>query len=184
MQREHLPRWIVATLLAVLLISCSVRQPRGAVELPANGDEAMIVFSTRVNDTCGGVVMLMLGVDALQGNRLSHVPIQLVNSFLKKDFSDPPVMFYTLKFKAGDLRFTKITRTGTKAGFQSEREINIQMHVEPGKVYYLGELYVDLNCGSFSLRVNDQRQRDGALFDQRMTTLSSSLFEHRLLGAR
>jgi len=176
-------RLIAAALCVLILAGCAVRQPHGKVTL--KGDEAMIVLSTRVDDRCdASVLMVLMGMEMLRerDNNLRAYALQLTNTFLKSDFQDPPGMLYHVKIHAGDLRFTKLSRTSTRAGFASERELGFRMRIEPGKVYYLGEVYVELGCRDFNIRVSDQRLRDGALFDERMTTLNSSMFEYRPLG--
>jgi hypothetical protein len=174
----------MATVLVCALVLCGcANQPRGNVELA--DDQTMIVMSARVKDTCGGsLTQVLMTLEVLHGNNIAPRVIPILNPFLKDDFKDPPGRFLTLKLESGELRFTKLVRTGTKSSFQAERDLGFQMMLEPGKVYYLGELAANVTCYGYDVAVVDRRERDGKLFDQRMTTLKSSMFEVRLLGSK
>lgn len=171
-------------LCAIGLSGCAVGgQPIGGGELAS--DESMIVMSARVNDRCGGsLVQVLVNLEVLHGNDISRRSVPMINPLVKNDFDAPPGRFLTIKLESGELRFTKLVRTGTKGGFQAERDLGFQMTLEPGKVYYLGELAADVNCHGYDVAIADRRERDGKLFDQRMTKLNSSMFEVRLLGTR
>jgi hypothetical protein len=145
----------------------------------------MIVMSARVNDTCGGsLTQVLVNLEVLHDNDIRRSALPLLNPFLKDDFDNPPGRLFTLKLDSGELRFTKMVRSSTRSGFQAERDLGFQMTLEPGKVYYLGELAADVSCYGYDVIIADRRERDGKLFDQRMTTLDSSMFEVRLLGTK
>lgn len=182
--REQLVKSMAAALLCALVLSgCAFHQPRGDVELA--GDESMIVMSARVNDTCGGsLAQVLLNLELLHGNDIRRIPLPVLNPFLKDDFDNPPGKLFTLKLDSGELRFTKMVRSSTKGGFQAERDLGFQMLLEPGKIYYLGEIAADVSCSGYDVIISDRRERDGKLFDQRMTTLDASMFEVRLLGTK
>jgi hypothetical protein len=174
----------MATVLLCAFVLCGcANQPRGNVELA--GDQSMIVMSARVKDTCGGsLTQVLMNLEVLHGNDIARRPIPILNPFLKDDFNDPPGRFLTLKLESGELRFSKLARSATKGSFQAERDLGFQMMLEPGKVYYLGELTANVTCSGYDVAIVDRRERDGKLFDQRMTTLKSSMFEVRLLGSK
>lgn len=121
-----------------------------------------------------------LSLEILHDNKIDKRLLPVMNFLLKKDFNNPPGYFHAWKLPAGDLRFAEVTRTNMNSSGRSVQPIDFHMRVEPGKVYYLGELHVDIGCSGVRLSVKDERLRDAALFDQRMTVLKSNLFEYRL----
>lgn len=174
-------RRIVLTLCTFLVTGCTTARMNGDATLSPEEREGMIVLSTRYEDQCGGAMgSAALNLEILQDNKIVRRQLPVMNFLLKKDFNDPPGFFHAWKLPAGDLRFANVTRADMNSSGRSIHPIDFHMRIEPGKVYYLGELYVGVGCDGFRLRVKDERLRDAALFDQRMTVLKSTLFEYRL----
>jgi hypothetical protein len=54
--------------------------------------------------------------------------------------------------------------------------------VAPGTVSYLGELYFKIiDCKQYEIRINDQQQRDAAMFDKQIEDVRSASFVRQLL---
>jgi hypothetical protein len=178
-------RLIALTLCAVLLTGCGAARMNDDEILPPEKGQGMIVMSTRYQDSCGGFMgSAALTVEILHDNKIERRLIPLINPLVKKDFDNPPGFFQMWKYPAGDLRFAEVTRTAYYDSGRATQPVDFQLRVEPGKVYYLGELFVDVQCSGVTLRAKDQRVRDAALFDQRMNVLKSTQFEYRLFEVR
>lgn len=178
-------RLIALTLCAVLLAGCGAARMNDDERLSPEKGEGMVVMSTRYQDNCGAFMgSTALSVEILHDNKIERRFIPVMNSLVKKDFENPPGFFQMWKYPAGDLRFSEVIQISYGSSGRSTQPVDFQVRIEPGKIYYLGELFVDVKCNGVTLRTKDQRVRDAALFDQRMNVLKSSQFEYRLFEVR
>jgi hypothetical protein len=148
--------------------------------------EGIVVMSTRVNHKCGGGINVAnIDYEGIVGQDIERGMFMLTNAMVGHDFENPPGYYHMRKLPAGEYRFTKMTAASTKGVFKALNDLDILFTVAPGKVCYLGEFYVDIpNCSNFTIRFNDQRQRDGALFDKRMKKLNSRMFVYQIPKSR
>lgn len=165
--------------LIVLLNGC-VAVPSGYSFTPTSSD-GVVVLSTRLADDCGGsLVTAMINYEGLVDNRIERGWFLMAHGMIKPEFADPPGYFHVRPLRAGTYRFTTFRRTSTKGTFESD-DWDVRFRVEPGETIYLGEVHATLDgCWRVNMEVNDERSRDGTLFDQKMKTLKSSAFEYRL----
>jgi len=182
---------IMSLLVPMLILSgCAINKVHEDFSLQPNTDEGMIVLSTRTDSRCGSSGFL--GTAGISFNAVEHgeviynlwAPdgIGLLHSPTEYDFSDPPGYFYARPVKAGDYRFGKLSKAVGGPVLVSTRGLDMDFHVEAGKIYYLGEIFVSIpDCSGYSVRINDQRQRDGLLFNKKMKKLNSSMFEYQIL---
>jgi hypothetical protein len=179
-------RSIILAVLAVSLAACTTARVSEEYSFENGTNEALAVFSTRLNDGCGGSMnSVSLNYEGITGNGREAGAFLLTNPLIEHDFTDPPGYFHIRKFHAGEYRFTRLAKTSMAGSFRGRNDLNIMFRVAPGKLYYLGELIVDMpDCSRFNLRISDQRQRDGALFDKRMKNLNSSQFVYLPLAGR
>jgi hypothetical protein len=179
-------RLITLTLAVLMLGGCAATRISDDYAFEPGTDEALLVASTRIDDKCGGSMStVVLAYETLVKNDVETGGFVFTNPLLTHDFTNPPGYFDIRRVKAGEYRLTKLTKTSMAGRRDGQRDLNIQFRVDPGRIYYLGEMYVDMpDCSSFSLRFNDQRQRDGALFDRRMKRLKSRDFLYVPLGRR
>lgn len=106
----------------------------------------------------------------------------LVGFMMKDPLKNPPGRFVTQRLPVGSYRLIEFIRTG-RAAFRSANDLDVYFDVKPGVVSYLGELYFRiLDCEQFDLRVNDQQQRDSALFDQQIDDVESSSWVRELVS--
>lgn len=173
--------------IAVLLLGgCAVTPVDEDYSFEPDAKEGIVVLSARVNDKCGGSMnSAQVNYEGIVGRSLERGSFLLTNALLTHHFENPPGFYHLRRLPAGEYRFTKLIKTSTKGSFNAEHDINILFTIAPGKVHYLGEMYVDIpTCGNFSVRFNDQRQRDGALFDKHMKKLNSRMFEYQIPRTR
>lgn len=172
---------LAGVLFALILQGCATTPPTSYAFKPG-GNEGVVVLSARSADNCGGgMVSATFGYEGLVGNDIERGFFLFSNSLTKPEFADPPGYFHVRPLKAGLYRLTTFQRTSTAGTIQSE-DWDVRFRVQPGKVVYLGELVASFDgCRRVAITVNDERQRDGALFDQKMKTLRASAFEYQLL---
>jgi hypothetical protein len=152
-------------------------------QLAPDGTEGLVVVSTRTTDTCGGssVNTLVHYEGLLPDGGIKGGVFLFTNPLLSHHFTDPPGYLYIQKFPAGEYRLTTIKRTSTR-GAMDLPALDSRFTVRPGKTVYLGELRADFpSCQTYQTSVSDQRQRDRALFDQRVPSLRSESFDHQIL---
>lgn len=180
---------IMALFIFISILSgCAVYKVHENFHLGTGSDESIIVLSTRTQDRCGGLFVtsgltfypivhgeIKQTIWAQDGIALIHGPTDY-------DFTDPPGYFYARPIKAGDYRLDGFSKAVYGGTYNSKKSLNMDFHIEPGRVYYLGEIYIDIpDCTRYVIRVNDQRQRDGLLFNKKMKNLNSSMFEYQIL---
>ncbi len=174
--------WILIVVLSILS-GCTIVRVSEDFTFEPGADQGIIVLSTRIDDRCGGNI----NTDSISFEGLTHDGVQrglftLVSPAVPQDFADPPGTFIAWKLKAGQYRMVQFLKTSTLGTFQSNKELDMLFDVVAGKIRYLGEVYIILpNCSRLSIRINDQRQRDGAMFDKKLTHLNSRMFEYQFL---
>ncbi len=171
--------------LPVLLIGCSFnKQVHDDFKIDPNSNEGLVVLSTRLYDGCvGGKNSADLDVIRLTNNNVElAAEFKLQHEFTEFDFKNPPGYFYIRRYKAGDYRITNYTLGGHGGSYRSKKNLDINFHVAPGKIHYLGEIFVDVpDCSKFKVKVTDQRDRDAAIFDKKMKNLNSKMFDYQIL---
>jgi hypothetical protein len=174
-------RLLLTGVLCALTLQGCATVPRG-YEFKPGKDEGMVVLSTRSADHCGGsMVSATFNYEGLVGSDIKRGLFLFANVLPKPDFVDPPGYFHARLLQAGEYRLTTFQRTSTAGTIQSD-DWDVRFRVQPGEVVYLGELVATFEgCRHVAIAVNDERQRDGALFDRKMSRLRASSFEHQLL---
>lgn len=149
-------------------------------------ETGLVVLSTRINDNCGKV-MNPVNINYSQVNGKTHGLFLLKNFLIKPDFEDPKGYFYIRALPAGQYALDMVDMPGTVLA-SAILSPPLRFDVKPGVVRYLGELTVSLEaCDGKKevpqpkLAITDQHERDGKLFDARMTSLSSKSFERAIL---
>jgi hypothetical protein len=149
----------------------------------SNPDTGMVVFSTRIADKCATpqdpLVLAYLKYEGLvDGNTINSIFL-LKNKLIKPDFHHPLGYLWIKTLKAGQYNLYDVGRSYKYEGYDSP--ISAYFTISPHKITYLGEIYIDVeHCGKrlhvyFHNRIN----RDGKIFNARMTNLNASMFDYQ-----
>jgi hypothetical protein len=104
--------------------------------------------------------------------------LQLDNTFLAKDFQNPPGYFSVRPLPQGEYRIHKLTFHG----YKSNSEIGSRFTVVAGEATYLGEVFVDVpTCKGFAYRVADMWSRDEQLLRKKVRNLATEQVRKQVL---
>jgi len=102
----------------------------------------------------------------------------LDNTFLAKDFQNPPGYFFVRSLPQGEYRILKLSFHG----YKSNSEIGSTFTVAAGQTTYLGEVFVGVpNCQGFAYRVVDMWSRDEQLLKKRVRNLATEQVKKQVL---
>jgi hypothetical protein len=102
---------------------------------------------------------------------------------MRDPLQNPPGRLVAQRLPVGNYRLLEFGRTHEDGKFRSANNLDIYFEVKPGAVSYLGEVYFRIiDCKQFDVRVNDQQQRDAALFDEQIEDIESTSFVRQLLS--
>lgn len=151
--------------------------------LTADSQEGVIVVSTRTDDQCRGKAnSSQLIFSGEPSTKVKYAQLFLENTFMKKDFKNPPGYLIVLKLPAGKYQITKLTKTGARQGNVSLEKYKMGFTVSAGKISYLGEIHGDIpDCGSFKVSVKDEHVRDGKLLEERFQNLKAADMEMQII---
>lgn len=174
--------WILIGVLTIMS-GCTIVRVSEDFTFEPGADHGIIVLSTRIDDRCGGNInTARINFEGLTDDGVQRGMFVLVSPAVPQDFTNPPGSFIAWKLKAGQYRLIEFTKISILGSFRSNKELDMLFNVVPGRISYLGEIYLTLpDCSKFSIRVNDQRQRDSAMFDKKMVHLKSHMFEYHFL---
>jgi hypothetical protein len=168
--------------LCAAVSGCAMPIAHGNKSATPNDKESIVAISFRMDDKCPGRFKnTFLEFEIITGNDTFKNGFQIQNAGLKSDFDDPPGFLYVMPIKTGEVRLGKISRVSSAESIIAARDINYFVRIEPDKVLYLGEVFVEVpaDCSGFLVSVNDRRVRDGAVFDKRMKNVNSKMFVYR-----
>jgi hypothetical protein len=146
-------------------------------------DSALVVYSTRVDDNCSGALpSLKMDYEYLKDGNSKKGGVLLMNTFVPSAFEDRDGFFRIVEWPASEYVFTNVVYSSTKVGMVKTKSYEMKAKLEGGKTYYLGEFHAKLpNCHQVIISVNDEHERDGAIFDSRMKELKSTSFVRGVL---
>lgn len=175
-------RYISITMMALVLILSGCASTSQGVSsdyrLAKQGDKGLVVLAVRLDNRCGARGSTFQLEYRNSGTEEYSGGFFLLNNMLiRDDFKDPAGFFYVRELPAGQYQFTGISDA---ASFWSNSFLKqpIKFDVAAGKAQYLGEAAVTFECKNpksltHTIAINDERKRDGELFDARMVNLSS-----------
>ena len=147
-----------------------------------NVNEGMVVLSARSEDNCRGISNSVVLMFRESSSRTEMDGFFLENTFLSKDFENPPGCFLVKTLPAGTYTFTRLAKTGVMQGAADIEHHDLTFTVIPEKIQYSGEIQANIaSCSAVEILVKDMQDRDKNLLDQRMTQLSSFDFEYQIM---
>lgn len=154
--------------------------------LDTQGDKGAVVLAVRLDDRCG-TRMSTFKLDYRKTGTGEYVGgyFLLNNMLIRNDFKDPAGFFYVRELPAGQYKFTSIS-DGASLWSHSILQPTIKFDVAAGKAQYLGEVAVTFECknpGAITptITINDERKRDGELFDARMKNITSKVLIYSIM---
>ncbi|MDR0227659.1 MAG: hypothetical protein LBI72_01110 [Flavobacteriaceae bacterium] len=167
--------------LSLILSSCATTPANKIPEIFMNNNvEGMIVGTISIEDRRPIFNQYFLHYDLEGENNVSMWrmitirPEQIIRLKLHPDFRDggKAVYLFSVKATAGDYHFSKM-RLHDNGGSLYQRSYNIPINfpfkIEPGKVKYFGEIYLDFKGDV--LMLSNKKERDLKYFEQRFPGL-------------
>jgi hypothetical protein len=159
----------------------------GKLKLEPAEKYGAMVLSLRVEDNCPGPISsaMVTFEGILPNGKTTNGLLPIASIALPDHFENPPGRFVVQRLPVGNYRLLEIFRTHNNRNdnkIRSVKNLDIYFEIKPGTVSYLGELYFKIiDCKQYELRINDQQQRDAAMFDQEIENLRSTSFVRQLL---
>jgi len=148
--------------------------------LDTQSDKGLVVLAVRLDNRCGGSRMSTFQLEYRKSGTGEYAGFFLLNNMLiRNDFKDPAGFFYVRELPAGQYQFTGISDAASR-WLDSILKQPIKFDVAGGKTHYLGEASVTFECKkprvlTHTIAINDERKRDGELFDARMKNITSKV---------
>lgn len=158
-----------STLICVLLISCATLPSKNIPqEYNSNEKNGMIIGAIAIKNEkpiFNGYMFYYTGpdIDKISVNKMIRIsPEQTLKMKFKPDFFDnsKAVYYFSIEEAEGQYSFSnlRLFENGGLYNSTANIPINIVFDIEPGKVKYIGEIFVDYKKSIITL--NDKRDRD------------------------
>jgi hypothetical protein len=158
------PKWrsacLIALSAALMSAGCkSIHTAPANFDFKATPDVGLAIISTRIDSRCntvvaGAAIEYRSEVDGSIG------VILMDNSFVQRDFEDPPGYLFAKPLKPGMYVLGKLTIPNRRA----VHPLGLDFTVQQGRATYLGEFSIQVpDCTSFRYSVANQWERDAAM---------------------